>query len=449
MSVDSHETDWIVQVNESLKPLPSREQQLWEKRSIYRIPTHVANLNPKAYLPQVVSFGPYHHGDDHLLPMEEHKRRALSRFLERTGKPLEPFLKSLREVARDLEESYDALDPKWKVGGSQGSAGPFLDLMIIDGCFLLEILMFATGREKGYAHNDPIFSNYGMVYIMQHIRRDMLMLENQLPMLVLYRLYAVECDGKQGIEFINGLVFEFFLIFEFFGSYNFFVHGLDERLHVLEVYRKSLQLHEDRSKEPQLEEMWQWSSKVIIPSATELKYAGIRFETSYTNNLRDISFASGTLRLPMIVVDATSESVLLNLIAFERFHIGAGYEVTSYISLMAQIITDKRDVELLRTQGIIQHAIGSDEAVAELFHSLSKDVALDPGSSLKAVKGPLDEYCKKRWIMWKANIVRTYFSNPWSILSLIAAVFALALTIIQTVYSALSYNPNPHFASGK
>ncbi|KAK1270225.1 UPF0481 protein [Acorus gramineus] len=143
---------WVVQINEKLKH--SEESQLWKKRSIYRVPACVRDLNSKAYKPQVVSFGPYHHGEDQLMPMEEHKQRALLQFLRRCKKPFEDFVKAMEEVAGDLFEAYERLDERWT------DRGRFLQLMILDGCFMLE--------------------------------RDMLMLENQLPLQVLERLITVE-----------------------------------------------------------------------------------------------------------------------------------------------------------------------------------------------------------------------------------------------------------------
>ena len=56
---------------------PSDELELWRKQSIYRVPACIKDLNSKAYKPQVVSFGPFHHGEAQVMPMEEHKHRAL------------------------------------------------------------------------------------------------------------------------------------------------------------------------------------------------------------------------------------------------------------------------------------------------------------------------------------------------------------------------------------
>ncbi|XP_039159063.1 UPF0481 protein At3g47200-like [Eucalyptus grandis] len=193
------ESDSIAPLDESLQFMPSddEEQWRWKKRSIYRVPARMTALNHKVYQPQVVSFGPYHHGNKRFLPMEEHKHRAVRHFLKRSKKPKECFFESLREVAWDLEESYDALDPKWKASSGEGVARLFLELMITDGCFMLEILRFAAHKVDDYAPNDPIFSDHRTIHIMSDIGKDMLMLENQLPMLVLDRLVAVESDGKK------------------------------------------------------------------------------------------------------------------------------------------------------------------------------------------------------------------------------------------------------------
>ncbi|KAF8009062.1 hypothetical protein BT93_J0142 [Corymbia citriodora subsp. variegata] len=424
-------TDWIVQVNESLdrEIPPSEERQNWEKLSIYKVRSCITELKPKAYQPQVVSFGPYHHGKDHLFPMEKHKHRALWHFVKRSGKPFECFFESLKEVAQVLKESYDALDPEWEVGCS--AADHFLELMITDGCFMLEILRTAT--EKGtqatqekldYVVNDPIFSKHGKLHIMPYIKRDMLMLENQLPMLVLERLVAVESDGKKGLEYIYSLILNFC-------SSSTRSKDIGKCLHVLDVYRKSLLPPVNNSNSNAV------SRKEIIRSATELHDHGIRFKKSGSSSHTDISFAEGVLKLPEIMVNDITESVYLNLIVFEHFHVGAGNEVTSYIFLMDKIINDEKDVALLHAQGIIQNAIGSDKAVAEMFNSLCKEVTLQPESSLDDVHNKVSEYCKKNWYTWMATLFHTYFKSPWSIISFIAAILLFALTIIDTAYTVI------------
>ncbi|KAK3409571.1 hypothetical protein EUGRSUZ_J01679 [Eucalyptus grandis] len=393
---DPNETNWIVQINESLKCMPTDEQQYWKKRSIYRVPACVTDLNRKAFQPQAVSFGPYHHGKNHLRTMEDHKHRALLHFLRRSGKPLDPFLKSLREVARDLEESYDTLDLEWKEGGGDGEANRFLKVMITDGCFMLEILRSATQVVDDYEPDDPILYTHRMLSIMPYIWPDMLMLENQLPMLVLDRLVAIESDGKQDDEYVNRLI-----------------------LNYCSTGKRTVRIGK------------------CLHSATELKEHGIQLKKSKTGSLTDISFAGGVLRLPEIVVEEATESMFLNLIAFERFHVGTGKEVTSYIYFMDYIITNECDVALLHSLGIVLNLLGSDKETTELFPLLAKYTTIEPNSSLIAVCNEVSEYCNKPWNKWRANLIQTYFRSPWALLSLIGAIFLFALTIIQTVCTML------------
>ncbi|XP_030518406.1 UPF0481 protein At3g47200-like [Rhodamnia argentea] len=428
-SQDPNETNWIVPVN-------AIERQYWKNPSIYRVPATITKLNPNAYRPQVVSFGPYHHNAVQLRPMEEHKNRARRHFLNRSRKTPEPFLESLREVARDLEESYDALDPKRQ----DGTGDHFLELMITDGCFMLEIMRIAVAVEEkknglapsdpffsnDYAPNDPIFSTHRLAYMTPYIKRDMLMLENQLPMLVLERLVAVERDGKERESYIHELILKFHHL-------NTCVSGTGRFLHVMDVFRKGLLTPEKDQNGPDA------GGDETIRSATELVEAGIHFQASDTPSLKDVSFGGGVLRLPVIKVDDATESMFLNIMTFERLHIGAGTEVTSYVTFMDSIINNEGDVALLHTHGIIQSALGSDKAVAELFNSLCKEVTLASNNSLAAVQKKISTFCGTRWHKWRAYLTHTHFKNPWTIFSLIAAILLFAIAIIQTVYAVLAY----------
>ncbi|OMO80771.1 hypothetical protein CCACVL1_12764 [Corchorus capsularis] len=369
---------WVIEVNGKLESMvdSETEKEEWKKRSIYRIPGCITDLNKKAYKPQVVSFGPYHHGEPHLKPMEEHKQRALLHFLRRSQKPLHLFLNSLAQEVNKLKECYEALDPVWQ------DDSKFLQLMILDGCFMLEVVRSATHTMADYAANDPIFSNHGKVHIMPFIKRDMLMLENQLPMQVVEILVAVDSNRTKDEEFVNKLILKFC-------SPNTHILSMGRCLHVLDVYRKSLIQdipgHRSQRKPVRNRNIHYEDGDDIIRSAMELNEAGIRFKKSNTVSLKDITFHGGVLKLPVVIVDDATESMFLNLIAFERFHVGAGNEVTSFIFFMDNIIDSDKDVALLHSRGIIQNALGSDKAVANLFNSLSKDITLDPDSSLDEV----------------------------------------------------------------
>ncbi|PSS30630.1 UPF0481 protein [Actinidia chinensis var. chinensis] len=361
-------SEWLARVELELEGLQDASSvsttdlvDPWMRRCIYKVPASVKDLNKKAYEPQLVSFGPYHHGEEHLRPMEEHKQRSLLHFIKRSNKPLTLYFNYLLEVVQDLKDSYDSLDPYWQRDNDR-----FLQLMILDGCFMLELLRCTTdGPPKDYFKTDPIFSDHGKAHIVPYVKRDMLLLENQLPIMVLHKLVAVEA-GKDLLRVK-------------------FSH-----------IRKTQRNRNDRDGK-------------VIGSAMKLYEAGIRFKRSRTASLKDISFSrDGVLSLPFIVVDDTTESTLLNLIAFERLHIGAGTVVTNYVFFMACILKSARDISLLESQQIILNAIGSDTDIVEFFKSLSKEIANDPEDELDQLHRQIIMYLDKPSNKLRAHIVHAY-----------------------------------------
>ncbi|KAI5678136.1 hypothetical protein M9H77_09086 [Catharanthus roseus] len=237
-------------------------------------------------------------------------------------------------------------------------------------------------------------------------------------------------------------------------AFNFFFPSNDEKeneappdcLHILDMYRKTILEYppgaggtggeEDQSNNNNRKKMIPKEGDDIIRSAVELYEAGIKIRRSKTKSLRDIKFKkNGELWLPMIIVDDSTEPLFLNLIAFERFHVGAGNEVTAFVFFMDNIIDDARDIALLHSKDIVQNGIGSDKAAAKLFNSLSKDVTLNQNSHLGEVYTSVNAYCKKKWPKYRANLKHTYFTSPWALLSVVAAIFLFALTITQTAYT--------------
>ncbi|KAL6842927.1 hypothetical protein ACP4OV_027240 [Aristida adscensionis] len=202
---------WVVDMEKSLKDADAAvEKSLWQRHSIYRVPSYIKNLNPKAYRPQVVSLGPFHHGEPELRPMEKHKRRALSHLLRRVRRPLEEFRVAVEEIADELESAYMDLGAEWRGAGRER----FLEMMIVDGCFLLEVLAAGTGHiaaDPDYEIRDPIFSSHALLHMVPYIRRDMLMLENQLPLLLLKKLVAVNTGRRPKYVNARGHVIERFL----------------------------------------------------------------------------------------------------------------------------------------------------------------------------------------------------------------------------------------------
>ncbi|URD83332.1 Pentatricopeptide repeat-containing protein [Musa troglodytarum] len=426
----AEERSWAVEIDDQHKNTgESVEKQQSPKPSIYIVPPYIRNLNCRAYKPQIVSFGPYHHGDPNVMPMEGHKDRARIHFLKRANKSLKDVMTAMAEVVQQLRGAYQSLDEKW------AEDERFLHLMILDGCFMLEIIRVATKKlydgGHGYEKYEPIFSDHGNLYTVPFIRRDMMMIENQLPLLVLYKLVFLE--GRCDCVAVNKLVLEFWdkktLTVE------------EARPHLLDMLRLSRLVEQSSTDGSRGTENSPIVS--IIRSASELREAGIRFKKSTSDSLLDIQFNQGVLSLPNLTVDDNTEYMFLNLMAFECLNVGTGNEVTSYVVFMDSIIDSAKDVSLLQSKDIIQNAFGSDDAAAELFNRLSKDVVIHPQGIHGVVYRAVKEYFGKRRNRWLANLKHTHFSSPWSLLSLLAAILLLVLTVLQTIYTLLQFYHPP------
>lgn len=181
--------------------LSYKDFNLWTKRSILKVPPYITRPNSDAYEPRVVSFGPYHHGQDHLKRMEAYKMESLNRFAKRTNSDPKQYLLRLRELTPQLMTYYTFLNEEWR-----GDEDRFLKLMVVDGCFLLECF-----RSDIPALNDPL-KNIFKGTMGSHIRRDMLLIENQVPIQVLHillEIYLGEDHQPVRVKLVLAFFFKF------------------------------------------------------------------------------------------------------------------------------------------------------------------------------------------------------------------------------------------------
>uniref|UniRef100_A0A0E0F6B4 Uncharacterized protein n=1 Tax=Oryza meridionalis TaxID=40149 RepID=A0A0E0F6B4_9ORYZ len=406
----------------------SGEKSMVRRHSIYRVPEYMKGMsNRDAYRPQVVSLGPFHYGEPLLKPMEAHKQRAVAHMVSRSGKPRQEFTAAVEEIAEQLRAAYEDLDEeRW-------SGEEFVKLMVTDGCFLLQAMRTFRndGEVEGYGSDDPVFSKHDRLYLSSYIISDMLVVENQLPMPLLQKLaFVADLDTFKDHREINRRVIDLL-------SYSYTITpttSVDELgLHPLDVLQKSVRGSPNVRRS---------TGESPMPSAAELHEAGIRFKVSKGSRFAGtVSFERGVLHVPKILLYGGASSMFLNLMAFEKLHPGVGNEVTAFVFFMDELINTAKDVQLLKAKEIIDHGMGSDEAVADLINNtLTTGSVMDQDSSLNDVMSEVDAYCKMRRNRWRAILLHTYFSNPWVFISLVAATVLLIATVIQTVYAILSFN---------
>ena len=143
-----------------------------------------------------------------------------------------------------------------------------------------------------------------------------------------------------------------------------------------------------------------------------------------------------------------TKSLFSNLIAFEQCHIDSNNDITSYIIFMDNLIDSAEDVRYLHYCGIIEHWLGTDSEVADLFNRLCQEVAFDlQDSYLSELSNKVDHNYNRKWNVMKATLKHKYFNNPWAYFSFIAAVILLLLTLFQSFFTAYAYIKPPSWFS--
>jgi len=410
---------------------------------IQKVPEMLREIksNEKCYDPLVVSIGPYHHGSPGLQLVEKHKIPMTRQYVMESGKGIDVVYSKVVEVAGNARKCY-----------AEGSTQEFDDeafarMMFLDGCFILQF-MYCIAKNK---RRDMGMKSHTIAFV----HRDMFLLENQLPFLVLKALMSLRFKEDEEKDIINSFIEHGRAFPPLVTSWQKKLSGFiprniwgrkapqpeppkdeDYPVHLLELVRAKLfEVPNTQESRPQLSSDW-----YSYRSAKELKAVGVHFKPSKTHLYTDVefksSFLSGKLTLPPITVDDSTKSMLLNLVAYETCPDATDdFGVTSYICFMDSLIDHAEDVLVLRSKGILLNFLGSDQEVAELFNAIAKDLVPNP-NAYADVKGRIERHYRNKLKIWMAEWLHTHFSSPWTILAFIAASFAIFLSVMQTYYAA-------------
>ncbi|XP_058084051.1 UPF0481 protein At3g47200-like [Magnolia sinica] len=416
--------------------------------TICRVPPAIRQLDESAYDPKIISIGPYHHGKTSLQPMEEHKWRYLHTFLTRNPNiSLEGYIMEMKALANSSRNCYS--------GNIDMCIDQFVEMMVLDGCFIIEILL---KQKEAVTAGDPIYSESWALPLIAH---DMLLLENQLPFFVL------ECSLHLHTKpfSLPELALDFF---EHILRKNDKIPCTSKILHLLHLFHSRLLPESQVEKifsrmdqsNPQCYKRANIHPRTVmrspvsldrkppkhpkkIPSAEALEDAGIRFSLKEDGgSFLDVEFNRGRMEVPLVSI--STNSLFRNFIAFEQCFPDCGNHFTSYAIFMDSIVNTEADVAILNDAKIVEHVLGSDQDVAHLFNDLCKGITIDfEDSFLASLFEDVTGFTETRWHRWQARLMRDYFSNPWTILSLIAAIVVLILTLVQTYFSIYGYFKPP------
>ncbi|KAM7490251.1 hypothetical protein LguiA_033172 [Lonicera macranthoides] len=388
---------------------------------IYKVPPKLRSLHEKAYTPQVVSIGPFHHGKKEFEVMEEHKLRYLHAFLNRANLSLEDCITEMKKWERKACNYYAQ-----KIDISDGK---FLKIILVDSCFIIEAMLASLGVGGGRL----------IPYLPEEIflfQTDLILLENQIPFFVL--------DGLFQLAFPSDHEEMLFLKFSIDYFSNFMLIKDDNKLfNKVKVYLKMTGFEVKHFVDllricflPTKLRARPLPDKVkliTICNALDLQEAGISLKGSSGNTLLDIRYTKGVLEIPRLVVEESSEIVLINIVVLENCLYTYDSYIRDYVFFMHMLMDTPKDAELLIQNEIIENCLGDSKAVVTLFNKVGYEVLINDSSYyFFDISKKINAYRIVSRHTWMATFKRDYCSTPMRIAYTIVAVLLVVLTLMQT-----------------
>ncbi|ERM95615.1 hypothetical protein AMTR_s00023p00150860 [Amborella trichopoda] len=126
--------------------------------------------------------------------MERHKHHSLLHFLDRSQHSAHVYLEALQAIEQKLRACHEWPDELPRMENPE-----FLNMMLLDGCFLLELHRTKEDCDTtGYADDDSVFGPTRADFFADNMIHDLMLLENQIPLLVLRTLLGERLPGRRG-----------------------------------------------------------------------------------------------------------------------------------------------------------------------------------------------------------------------------------------------------------
>ncbi|XP_073135809.1 UPF0481 protein At3g47200-like [Henckelia pumila] len=394
---------------------------------IFKVHNHLRDVNDKAYDPEIIAIGPYHRDKDNIKMMEEHKLRYLRSLVEHQKVNIAVFVSAIGEMEQEARKCY--AEP------IRLDAAQFTEMLVLDGCFIIELVRkFSMVRSEEH-ENDPIFRRGWMMNSLMH---DLILFENQIPFSVLCKLFYLISIPNNHNQLIQQVLRFFHGIFPGKGCRLSVDKSPNEIKHLLELihisWRPPSTMSGTDDSAKHRERKWRF-----INSATELRNANVKFKNSGKDSLFDIKFDNGNLLVPPLLIEDKTESFFRNLIAYEQYFEDRSNYVTDYVKFLDSLINSLADVEILCHHGIIDNWRGDGKMVSNMFNKLDQFVTYSVPEQFmySEIFESVNAHCERRRNKWMAKLKQHHLNSPWAIMSIVAALVLLLLTATQTVCSVL------------
>jgi hypothetical protein len=411
----------------------------WPECCIYKVPKRLRKIKKESYTPKLISIGPFHHRGKELKDtnMKMHKLRYLKAFIDRTGKSHEDLRKIIEDNEVKIRHCYSE--------ECRLNSKDFVKMILLDAIFIIELFLRLYRKENDHIVNKPWLENA--------IRRDLVILENQLPFFVLEKLYkfafndSSSCnhreEGKQIEEHKKDLMKQdapfVKLSRHYFKRYDkqpeCVVIG-EEVKHLADLLRYffcSVRELKPSNQQPR-----------NLCCATKLDEAGLKLKPVEERRLLDITFVGNRLlkyfpcfnlswlvaclpclkcfpplermqcilEVPHFEIFDSTECLLRNLMALEQCHYPHKAYICNYVLLLDDLIDTEKDVDLLVEKNVIANNIGSNAAVAALINRLCLEIVVLE-SCYSSLSHEIIEFLDNPWNRTMATMKSVYFRDFW------------------------------------
>jgi hypothetical protein len=381
---------------------------------IHRFPRDLRSIGDRYIVPSFVALGPYHHGLPHLQEAEEVKHAATHYFCAKLGKSVEHVYGKILSIAGTARGCYadDAV--------ACFSNAEFAAMMFLDGCFLLWYAFCC--------HEPALLYNRMTLSTGPCMLRDIFLLENQLPWLVLEVL-----TENEAIDIFERFISDYAGLsnIERTSKTGLFL-GETKPPHLLGLLRCgqiSGMTTEDTSY---VATTWAMAS-----SAIELAEMGIHLKASNKTCFADMSIEKrlifGELSLTPLFLNDVNACWLVNMAAFEACTSTSspsdGFVISSYLSFLAMLMDKEEDVHQLRAKHLLRSFLSNQEMV-DFFKGLARHLRL--GHRYFVLVAKIYDYKRERLV--RIAIHKFIYNNFKTIVALLSIAGVLA-GIFKTLLS--------------
>lgn len=445
--------------------------------SLFKIQQHFGQVERHVYAPMVLSIGPYHHGTGSVLDVERKKFHCLDYVIRlNCNRSLRDYIKAVRRLEREARSCYSDIAME---------SMKFQKMLLVDGSFILVYLHGTDGikptprprqfcttevSEKAQEAVDPQTENTETMsdelgeWYYSCLVHDLLLLENQIPFMVVKMIYQV-LTGVDDTTQLTDNVAAF--LEDIFSSYPIAIKEIDRPkdfqhlLHLLHFYFRPSQMPVNKpsrkAQNPRFlsqtlrrrrkeKGTYQTSNSTRWRGALQYHESGIKFkprefDQNHPISLLDVKFSDGVVEMPCLRIDQNTTYLFRNFVAMEQTSSRFGNDVTAYVIFLAQLMSSSDDVSFLAQKGIVMHQLRSDQEASDHLSKLSEGVVFDFNGAYytKEIYWEMEKWYISRWNVWNAWLKQTHFKNPWMSLMAVVGIITFGCVVLQTVFSVLAY----------